>query len=195
MRSPPECLTVMTPRPAITPEKDTTPSPALTTTWPTAADRSTPRCPDDHWLFGCSNRRRTAGRGANGQTKPRSEATRVLAPAGPSVPVRRVVVGAAVVGGAAAVVGAADAPAVWAVVATGVPAVGHAAVGERATAATSAADAAEYRIRMGPRFLFSGRRAKVQGQPVDNVTNRHTPVDGALSGPAEGQVEGRRLDS
>jgi len=54
VRSPPECLTVMTPRPAITPEKDTTPSPALTTTWPTVADRSTPRCPDDHWVLGCS---------------------------------------------------------------------------------------------------------------------------------------------
>ncbi len=114
----------------------------------------------------------------------------MLAPAGPSVPVRRVVVGAAVVGVGAAVVGAADVAAVWAVVATGVPAVGHAAVGERATAATSAADAAEYRIRMGPRFLFSGRRAKVQGQRVDNVTNRHTPVDGATR-PCFGNEVGR----
>ena len=37
------------------------PSPALSTGWPTAANRSTPRCPGDHWSRGCSNRRRTAG--------------------------------------------------------------------------------------------------------------------------------------
>src|SRR5450631_573127 len=60
---------VITPRPAIIPEKATAPLPALSTGSPTAPPRSTPRCPDAHWLRGCSNRRRTAGRGDNGQPK------------------------------------------------------------------------------------------------------------------------------
>ena len=52
---------------------------------------------------------------------------------------------------------------------------------DRATAAMRAADAAGTRNRMGPTFLFTRLGDRLHGQPVDNVTNRHTPVDGVLS--------------
>lgn len=175
VRSPPECLTVMTPRPATTPEKATTPSPALSTGWPTAADRSTPRCPDDHSLWGCSNRREIAGRGDNGQAKPPYDATRVTSPAGPPVPARHVVAGAD------AVADADLAPCQ----AEGASGAGGDAVAETATATMRTADAAGTRSRMSPRCLSGQLRASGRGPSVGSGTNRHTPVDGAGSARGE----------
>lgn len=112
----------------------------------------------------------------------------MLAPAGPSLPVRRVVGAAAADAAAVGVLGAVRD--VGVVVAARVPMVSDAAADGRAAVATRATHAAGTRNRMDPRFLFAGRWDRRQGQPVDNVTNRHTPVDGAWSGPVGGQIEG-----
>src|SRR5665647_3830828 len=96
----------------------------------------------------------------------------MVSPAGSAATTRHVVVvGVVDVAKVAAVVGAAAADRA--------PVAGPPAAGDRARAATRAAHAAGNRNRMDPRFLFHGWRARVQDQPVDNVTNPHTPVDGA----------------
>ena len=60
------------------------------------AARSTPRCPDDHWLWGCSNGRRRAGRGDSGQTKRLFGATRGAIATGPVASIRPVGVAVAI---------------------------------------------------------------------------------------------------
>lgn len=100
------------------------------------------------------------------------------------MPVRRNVVGAAVVGAAGAVAAAAAVGEVGVVVAARVSVVGHAASDGRAAVATRATHAAGIRNRMDPRFPICDCGPRVQRQPVDNVTNRHTPVEGSAEDPS-----------
>jgi len=166
----------MTPRPAITPEKATTPSPALNTAWPTTAAKSTPRCPDDHWLWGCSNGRRRAGRGDSGQTKPLFGETRGATAAGPVAfigPVGLAVVAAVRVEVAVGV----GAPVETDVVAGRRGSTVEAAAADRATTAMRAADAAGVKSHMRQGFLSPRPGDTSHGQPVNNAAGRHTPVD------------------
>ncbi|GAA2149484.1 hypothetical protein GCM10009760_42720 [Kitasatospora kazusensis] len=66
----PGCVTVTTGRPTIMPEKETTPGAAARTVIPSAAARSTPRCPAAQRMGGASNRRSSPDRPPTGQARP-----------------------------------------------------------------------------------------------------------------------------
>ncbi len=63
-------------------------------------------------------------------------------------------------------------------VGTVAPVTGTDAVTDRVTAAMRAADAADNRSRMSPRFRFGPLGDSRRGSPVDNGEFRSTPVDG-----------------